>query len=176
MASESRAAAIDSSHGRKPVAGLAEELMGHTYCSILVHVIFTTKDRRPLISRAFRDRLHRYMAGVARHEFGSALAVGGTEDHAHALLSVRASVSTAEAVRKLKSLSSGWVHRTIPDALDFEWQPGYAAFSVSQSDAAVVREYIESQAKHHERRTFENELARLLKGHGLSPVPGDQAG
>ena len=94
--------------------------MGHTYSNLLVHVVFGTKDRRPFIHESLRQRLHEYLAGVARHEFGRALAIGGTENHLHGLLSLRTDVSAAEAMRKWKSLSSGWVHKTFPSEQTFE--------------------------------------------------------
>jgi len=123
--------------------------MGHTYTNMLVHVIFSTKDRARLISDDLRPRLYEYLAGVARHEFGRALDIGGTGDHVHAVLSLRADVSVAEALRKWKSLSSGWVHYTFPEHHAFAWQAGYGAFSVSQSGLDAVRAYIARQADHH---------------------------
>jgi len=101
--------------------------MGHTHSSILVHVVFTTKGRRNLIAKALRQRLHRYMGGVARAEFGRALKIGGTDNHVHGLLSLSPSVSVAEAMRKWKSLSSRWVHETFPAQADFAWQTGAGA-------------------------------------------------
>ena len=102
------------------------------------------------------------MSGVARNEFGRALRIGGTENHLHGLLSLSTAVSAAEAMRKWKSLSSGWVHKTFPSASDFGWQAGYGVFSVSQSNAAAVIEYIENQREHHRTRTFEEEFVALL--------------
>jgi REP element-mobilizing transposase RayT len=82
------------------------------------------------------------MAGVARNEFGHAVRISGTRNHVHALLSIRTTASVSETMRKLKSLSSGWVHKTIPNAQDFGWQSGYAAFTVSRSNADSVARYI----------------------------------
>ena len=103
-----------------------------------MHVVFGTKERRPLILDAFRTRLYEYMAGIAREEFGHAVRIGGTDDHMHALMKLRTDVSVAEAVRKWKSLSSGWLHKTVPEARAFAWQSGYGAFSVSHSNAQKV--------------------------------------
>jgi putative transposase len=145
--------------------------MGHTYANVLLHVVFSAKDRWPLISESFRPRLYEYMCGVARSEFGRALTVGGTDNHIHGLLSVGTDLSIGEMLAKWKSLSSGWVHKTFPDAADFAWQTGYGAFSVSQSNAEKVIRYIESQAEHHKRLTFEEEFTALLKRHGVQFDP-----
>ena len=147
--------------------------MSHTYANLLVHVIFSTKDRRPTIRPEFEERLWQYMSGIARKEFGRALKLGGTEDHIHALVSLRTNVSVAEALRKLKSLSSGWVHKAFPEETLFGWQPGYGAFSVSRSNEAAVIRYIENQKAHHKRMTFEEEFAELLKRHDIERDPKD---
>ena len=145
--------------------------MGHTYANLLVHTVFSTKGRRPLIRESFRERLHRYMGGVARNEFGRALAVSGTEDHVHGLISLNTDVSVADAMRKWKSLSSGWVNKTDDTTDHFAWQAGYAAFSVSQSNKQAVTAYIENQPEHHRKRTFQEEFVELLERHGIDYDP-----
>jgi putative transposase len=145
--------------------------MGHTYANMLVHVIFSTKDRARLIDAELRPRLYEYMAGVARHEFGHALDMGGTEDRVHGILSLRTDVSVADAIRKWKSLSSAWIHKTFPEHHAFAWQAGYGVFSVSQSALQAVRAYIARQAEHHRRVTFEEELRAFLDRHGVSYDP-----
>jgi REP element-mobilizing transposase RayT len=145
--------------------------MGHTYANLLVHVIFSTKGRAPLIRPEWRQRLHEYLAGVARNEFGSALRIGSTENHLHGLLSLNSDVSTAEAIRKWKSLSSKWVHETFPGESIFAWQTGYAAFSVSKSNAEAVARYIDQQEDHHRTTTFEEEFIAFLQRHGIDYDP-----
>ena len=145
--------------------------MGHTYSNILLHVVFSTKGRRPTVKTAFRERLYQYLAGVARHEFGRALTIGGTENHIHGLLSMATDASAAEAMRKWKSLFSGWVHKAFPSHVGFAWQSGYGVFSVSQSNAPRVIKYIEEQEEHHRRQTFEEEFIALLKKHGVDYNP-----
>ena len=146
--------------------------MGHTYANLLVHVVFSTKDRQPLIREEFRQRLHEYLSGIARKEFGRALKIGGMPDHLHAIISLRTDVCMAEAMRKWKSLSSGWVHKMFPGNDAFAWQAGYGAFSVSQSNAAEVTAYIERQAEHHRTMTFQEEFITFLNRHN---VPYDPA-
>jgi REP element-mobilizing transposase RayT len=145
--------------------------MGNTYTNLLIHTIFSTKGRRPLIHDAFRERLHEYLGGLARHEFLASLGVGGTANHVHGLLALPATLSVAEAMRKWKGLSSKWVHETLPGESDFGWQEGYAAFSVSRSNVPKVAAYIAGQAEHHRTMTFEDELVALLKRHGVEYDP-----
>ncbi len=145
--------------------------MGHTYSRLLVHTVFSTKERRPTIHDTFRQRLYDYLGGIARNEFGRSLVVGGTADHIHGLLSFNTAVSVAEAMRKWKSLSSRWVHETFPDAAAFAWQEGYGAFSVSPSNAETVIRYIKAQEEHHRRLTFQEEFVALLERHGVEYDP-----
>jgi len=141
--------------------------MAHTFSQILLHVVFGTSGRRNLIAEAFRERMYEYMGGVAKNEFGAAYRIGGTANHVHALIGLRTNVSVADAVAKLKSHSSGWLHKTFPTAADFAWQGGYAAFSVSTSKRPEVIEYIDNQMVHHNGRTFEEEFRALLDAHGI---------
>jgi len=145
--------------------------MGHTFSDLLVHVIFSTKGRRPDIQEPLRSRLYEYLAGIARKEFGEALKIGGTEDHVHGLLRTQTDVSLAEAMRKWKSLSSGWVHKTFPDSRDFGWQSGYGAFSVSGPRKGKVIEYIDRQTEHHRKVTFEEEFLAFLDRYGIEYDP-----
>jgi REP element-mobilizing transposase RayT len=145
--------------------------MGHTYTNLLLHITFSTKERRPLIHDPFRDRLHEYLGGIVGEEFGRPIRIGGTENHVHGLLVLRANVALSEAMAKWKSLSSGWIHKTFPEEQDFAWQEGYGAFSVSESNAEKVREYIANQIEHHRKMTFEEEFVALLKRHGIDYDP-----
>jgi REP element-mobilizing transposase RayT len=145
--------------------------MGHSYTCTLLHFIFGTKRRRSSIEESFRARLHDYLGGVARREIGRSLIVGGTTDHVHILASLRTDVSAADAMRKLKALSSRWVHQSFENARDFAWQTGYGVFSVSRSNADAVTAYIARQAEHHKHRTFEEEFLEFLKRHGIDYDP-----
>jgi len=145
--------------------------MGHTYANLVFHAVFSTKERRPLIHDSFRPRLFEYLAGLARNEFRGALAVGGMENHVHGLLVLAPGTSVAEAMRGWKALSSKWVHETFPGEADFGWQEGYGAFSVSKSNVPQVASYIEQQAEHHRKITFEDEFLGLLKRHNIAYDP-----
>jgi REP element-mobilizing transposase RayT len=145
--------------------------MPHTFCNLLVHVVFSTKGRAPLLAASDRPRLYEYMAGLARGEFGQAIEIGGTEDHHHGLLSLRPGVSVGAAMAKWKSLSSAWIKRELPACGTFAWQEGYGAFSVSQSNAPAVAAYIQGQAEHHRRRSFQEEFVAFLTRHGIAYDP-----
>lgn len=107
--------------------------MPHSYTSCLVHCVFSTKERRGTITPDLQERLHPYIGGIARSNDMRALAVGGTADHVHLLLSVPATQSIAKAIQLIKGGSSKWVHDTFPARPDFEWQEGYGAFSIGVS-------------------------------------------
>ena len=98
--------------------------MAHTYCSALFHCVFSTKERRKAIAPELQERLWAYIGGIARENEMRALAVGGTDDHAHILLSLPSSVAIAEAMRKIKGGSSRWLHEAC-GLMGFEWQQGY---------------------------------------------------
>src|ERR1044071_2413035 len=107
--------------------------MGHTYISTLTHYVFSTKNRKRLITSDLEERLWPYIGGIARANKMKALAIGGTEDHIHILISLPATLSTAKAIQILKGSSSNWVHDTFPRHRDFEWQEGYGAVSIGLS-------------------------------------------
>jgi REP element-mobilizing transposase RayT len=141
--------------------------MPHTYSNVLIHVIFGTKDRRPTIVPEIRPRLFAYMGGII-HELGAApLIVNGTDDHAHAFLGLPATLALADLLRVLKANSSRWVHEEFPAHRGFAWQSGYGAFSVSQSNADAVHEYVANQEEHHKHVTFQEEYIAFLKRHGI---------
>jgi len=145
--------------------------MGHTYTSLRVHVVFSTKGRLPTIREPYRERLRQYLTGIVRRDIGQVARIGGTENHIHVLLLLRPDLSLSDAMRKLKSVSSGWVHDTFPGSRDFGWQKVYSAFAVSPSDTLSVERYIDSQEEHHRRVTFEEELVALLKENGIEYDP-----
>jgi REP element-mobilizing transposase RayT len=141
--------------------------MPHTFTSLLVHVVFSTKDRAPELSPELAVRLFPYMGGIVRECKGTALIINGPADHVHALLSIPATISIADILRVLKTNSSRWVHEQFPERKRFGWQAGYGAFTVSGSQSDDVRNYIASQEEHHRKVSFQEEFVTLLKKHGL---------
>jgi putative transposase len=139
----------------------------HSFVSCLVHVVFATKERRPLIIPETRQDLWSYIGGIARNHNMKAIKVGGTGDHVHILLSLPATLDVAKAVQLLKGNSSKWVHETFPDRKEFEWQAGYGAFSIGISGVPETVAYIENQEAHHERLTVQQELQVILQKHGI---------
>ena len=144
-------------------------IMGSTYISFHYHVVFSTKDRQPLINARWRRALHEYLGGTVRGLRGTVRMVGGVEDHVHLLVSLDANHRIKDFLRELKKASSVWAaHHHCPE---FAWQEGYAAFTVSASLREKVRRYIESQVEHHRKVTFIDELRRLLEKHGVEYDP-----
>ena len=111
--------------------------MSHTYGNLLLHFIFSTHERRPLIKPDFRADLFAYLGGIVREMHGTALIVNGTEDHVHMLVRIRPTHSAAEIARVVKTNSSGWVREKW--STRFAWQAGYGVFSVSESNASMGR-------------------------------------
>jgi len=144
--------------------------MAHTYCSALFHCVFSTKERRRAIAPELQERLWAYMGGIARENEMKALAVGGTEDHVHLLLSLPSTLTIAEAMRKIKGGSSRWLHESC-GLTGFEWQKGYGAFSIGCSQVDATRAYIAGQQEHHRKRDFQAEFLSILKRHGIEYDP-----
>jgi putative transposase len=139
----------------------------HSFSSCYVHVVFSTKDRRRHISPALQLRLWPYLGGIARENKMKAIEIGGVEDHVHALISLPSTMSIAKAVQLLKGNSSKWIHDTFPEMMTFGWQEGYAAFSIGISGISDTVAYIQNQADHHRKKTFQEEFVAFLKKHGL---------
>jgi putative transposase len=134
--------------------------MAHSYVSSIFHVVFSTRERVPLIRADLQPRVWNYLAGIARNHGIHVLAVGGTEDHVHLLMVIPADAKLSDAVRTLKANSSRWVREINPL---FGWQEGYGAFSVSPSQLDRVKQYIDNQPAHHRRRSFEDEFLAMLQ-------------
>ncbi|MFO0950170.1 MAG: IS200/IS605 family transposase [Isosphaeraceae bacterium] len=141
--------------------------MPQSLSSVLVHLIFSTKHREPLIIEAVEPALHAYLAGALRAMGCPALAVGGMPDHVHALFLLARTTSISQVVEGLKTESSKWVKTQGPSYRAFHWQAGYGAFSVSPSRADETRSYIENQKEHHRVRSFQDEYRAFLKRHQI---------
>ena len=141
--------------------------MGHSFSSSLYHVVFATKGRRRLLTSELRLRLFPYLGGIARKNKIGALSIGGIEDHVHLLLSLPSTLEISRAVKIIKANSSKWIHDTCAELRDFRWQEGYGAFTIGISDIDRTRKYIERQAEHHSRITFEEEFTAILKKHEM---------
>lgn len=115
--------------------------MPSTYSNLLYHIVFSTKDRAPLIAGELQEELYRYLAGIVRNEGGILLEIGGIEDHVHLLAKFKSVLSVSDMLHLIKTNSSKWIHE-VKQHERFGWQEGYAAFSVSESQVVAVRRYI----------------------------------
>ena len=137
--------------------------MPQSLSSILIHLVFSTKHRDRLISATIEPELHAYLAAVFRECRSPALAIGGHEDHIHALFALSRSATVADVVEEVKKRSSKWIKTKDETLRQFQWQAGYGAFSIGRSNVAALKRYIAGQKEHHRRRTFRDELITLLR-------------
>lgn len=141
-----------------------------TYLSLHYHIVFSTKNRDRFIAPEWRDRLHEYMGGVVNGLDGVTQGVGGTNDHVHLLVGLKATHCLSDFMRELKKASSNWVRDTI-NQRSFAWQEGYAAFTVSATARKSVQGYIAKQEEHHRVKSFREELVQFLKKAGVEYDP-----
>lgn len=145
---------------------IASAHMAQSLSAIYLHLVFSTKDRRPFFKDAgVRYEMHAILGGIAQSLDCVPLEVGGVEDHVHLLVRLPKTVTVADVVKELKRNSNVWVKEKVPLLKDFSWQGGYAAFSVSVSNIEAVRQYIQNQEEHHKKTDFKDELRALLKRH-----------
>ena len=142
--------------------------MPQSLSKILVHVVFSTKNRAPCLNTGVRDELYRYMAMVLQGLSCAPIKIGGEADHVHILCVLSKNISVAKLVEGVKRPTSKWVKSKRSDLKKFYWQNGYGAFSVSQSHLKQVTDYIANQKQHHRRITFQEEFRRLLKRYQVS--------
>lgn len=140
--------------------------MPSTHLSLHYHIVFSTKERCAYISDDWRNRLHAFLGGCVKTLGGVPEAVGGTNDHIHLLIGLRATHRLADVVKEIKTASSRWVHEEIKFSA-FSWQIGYGAFTVGISQIEQVRNYIVKQEEHHRRKDFQNEYVEMLKLAGV---------
>jgi len=138
--------------------------MSHTYTANFVHCVFSTKQRRNLIPEELQENLRAYLVGIANNLNLKSLAIGGTSNHCHALIGIPTKLTVAESVQKIKANSSRWLGE---QGIQFQWQDGYGAFSVSPSMLSTAQAYIRNQKVHHTKRTFEDEFRLLLEKAGI---------
>ena len=135
--------------------------MPQSLAKVYIHVIFSTKNREPVLVDEWRDELFHVLGGSANNLGCQSLIVGGVADHIHMLFQLGRTITIAEAIGKIKCTASAWVNQR--QNLSFHWQGGYAAFSVSQSNVEAVREYIRGQDEHHSKQAFQDELREWLR-------------
>ena len=134
---------------------------------VILHIIFSTKDREPWLDSTVRSRVHAYLATICRNLGGEVSCVGGVADHVHIVTTLPRAFSQSELLEAIKKPSSKWIKVLETRYRGFFWQRGYGAFSVSPSQLAAVREYVEKQEEHHRTHTFQEEYCELLCKHGI---------
>ena len=134
---------------------------------VLVHLVFSTKNRVPVLIANLRSELHPYLAVVLKNDNCPSLQVGGVEDHVHLLFALSRTRTIAQVVENVKTSSSKWLKTISPALADFHWQNGYGVFSVGRSDVDTVIDYIRRQEEHHRTATFQEEYRRFLEEHGI---------
>ncbi len=145
--------------------------MSQSLSQLYVHLVFSTKDREPLLRPDVRLALHGYMAGIFDEIGSHALKIGSSVDHVHSLFSLSKNLALCDAVESVKTGSSRWLKTQGRRFRNFHWQAGYSGFSVSQSEVSRVVKYIENQAEHHKRVSFKDEFREFLRKY---QVPYDE--
>jgi len=143
--------------------------MAQSLAKILVHTVFSTKDRTPwLRDRDLRQELHRYLGGILEGLDCQPISVGGVDDHMHLLSSLSRTCEPSAMVKELKRGSSLWLKIKAPDLHDFAWQHGYGIFSIGFSQIEAARAYIAKQEEHHKELSFQDELRQLLQRYAIA--------
>lgn len=141
--------------------------MPQSLANLYIHLIFSTKDRRPLLSEKVRPDLHAYMATVLAKLDSPVIIINSVADHVHLLFKMSRTITLAKIVQDVKKSSSKWLKTQDPEFAQFAWQAGYGGFSVSESNAGQVANYIRKQEEHHRVKTFQEEYREFLEKNGI---------
>jgi putative transposase len=142
--------------------------MAQTLVSLLVHVVFSTKNREPMISSEIEPQLFAYFGGILTNHDSRLLDAGGTADHVHLLISQSKNVPLSALMKDVKKDSSSWIKTKGNQFRNFHWQDGYGAFSLRKSDIPELNKYIASQKEHHRKCSFKEELIQFLHDEGIA--------
>lgn len=141
--------------------------MPQSLSKVILHIIFSTKNREPWLDSNVRPRMHAYLATTCRDLGAELVHVGGVADHVHVVTTLPRTLSQAQLIEQTKKASSKWIKGIDARYRGFFWQRGYGAFSASPSQLEAVLQYIETQPEHHRTRTFQEEYRELLRRHGI---------
>jgi len=136
--------------------------MPQSLSSVLIHLVFSTKNRQPLITPAIEPELFKYLATELRNMDCPSLAINGTTDHVHILFALSRTMTIANVVKSIKGSTSRWIKPRSPELRSFEWQAGYGAFSIGRSQVEQVKRYLARQKVHHRKLSFQDEFRALL--------------
>jgi len=137
--------------------------MANTFSQIYIQTVFAVSGRLSLITKDYKEELHKYITGIVRNKGQKLISINGMADHLHILIGLRPAMALADLVRDIKSDSSDWVNRRKLARGKFAWQEGYGAFSYGHSQLDMIIRYIQNQEKHHRRKSFRNEYLTLLR-------------
>ena len=143
------------------------DIMAQSLAKIVLHLVYSTKNREPWIEDSFRSGLHAYLAGACRAVGSEAYRVGGTDDHVHIACTLPRTLTVSKLLEEIKKSSSVWVKNQDDNLRSFAWQAGYGAFSVGASQVPVLLSYIDNQWEHHHSRTFKEEFLNFLNRYGI---------
>ncbi|MCX5661039.1 MAG: IS200/IS605 family transposase [Planctomycetota bacterium] len=141
--------------------------MPQSLAQILVHLVFSTKNREGVLVDAHHQALHAYIGGIVDAQKGSLLRAGSVADHIHLLLVHPRTIAPANLVQEIKTGSSVWLKEQDDRYAEFHWQTGYGMFSVSPTHRSAVESYLDNQAEHHREVTFQEEFRRILIKNGV---------
>ena len=141
--------------------------MPQSLAQILVHLVFSTKNREKVLADDIRDELHAYIGGIVENLKGTLLRSGSVGDHIHLLIAHPRTCAPSELVLAIKTGTSRWLKTKGGRYADFHWQSGYGIFSISPSHRQALEHYIGNQAEHHRIVTFQEEYRRLLEKYGI---------
>jgi len=141
--------------------------MPQSLSHLIIHIVFGTKHREPLLGKPMREKVHAYLATLAREKDCECYRVGGVEDHVHLAIRLSRTITVAELVEHIKVRSSYWIKQQEPDLAKFSWQKGYAVFSVYYREIDRLLRYIDGQEEHHRKASFQEEYRALLVENGI---------
>jgi len=141
--------------------------MPQSFSLVIVHIIFSTKDRAPIPDRDLPRELHLYLGTVARNLDCECYRAGGVSNHVHLAIRLSRTITVAKLIEELKVASSKWLKSKSSATANFSWQRGYGTFSIGPSDLPALLAYIDTQEEHHRKFSFEDEFRALLKKYGV---------
>lgn len=145
--------------------------MPNTYTQLYVHVVFAVKGRANLITKSWKEKLYQYITGIITNKNQKLMVINGMSDHLHILIGLKPDCNLSDLIRDVKANSSKWVNENKWVMGKFEWQTGFGAFSVGQSQIQTVVKYILNQEEHHRKKTFREEYMEFLNVYQIEFKP-----
>jgi REP element-mobilizing transposase RayT len=141
--------------------------MPQSLAQVIIHIVFSTKNRAPLITGAIEPELYSYLGGICNNQKCPVILINGVSDHIHILCGMSRTLTIADLLEEIKTHSSKWIKTKSPDLSKFSWQNGYGVFSVDWRNTDKVKAYISAQKEHHAKVTFQDEYRQILREYGV---------